>query len=109
MAKRITPRTLSWSSGTTDVTVALDAPRIPLAIQMPAAFTGASIAVQASHDGTTYAPIFTAAGTAYTLAVDIAASRYIPLDRSLMDSVRFIRFIASSQASARTATLIPGE
>jgi hypothetical protein len=109
MAKRIETRTLSWGSGTTDVTVALNTPRIPLGIQMPAAFTGTSIEVHASHDGTTYAPIFNAAGTAYTLTVSTTVARYIPLDRTLLDSVRFIRFVASSQASARTATLITGE
>lgn len=109
MARRIENRTVSWASGATDATVQMNTPRIPLGLQMPAAFTGTSIAVHASHDGTSYAPVFNSAGTAYTLTVSETVARYIPLDRTLVDSFRFIRFVASSQASARTATLITGE
>jgi hypothetical protein len=109
MAKRIENTTVTWAISTTDVTVAMNVGRIPLGLQMPAAFTGTSIAVHASHDGTTYAPVFNSAGTAYTLTVSESAARYVALDRTLLDSVRFVRFVASSQAAARTATLITGE
>jgi hypothetical protein len=110
MAKRLTKNTITWAlSGTDSTSVQLTPGRIPLAIQFPSAFTGTSVAVHGSHDGTTYAPIYNAAGTAYTLAVDTAAARYIPLDRTLMDSVQYVRFVGSSQAAARTAYLISGE
>ena len=84
--------------------------KVPVALQMPAAWTTAVLTFQGSKDGTTYANIYSDGGAEYT--VQAAASRFIPLDPADFVGCRFVKVrsgtasTAVTQAAARTVTLI---
>jgi len=104
---------------TQDVTLTTSSPvsaavellgKVPVALQMPAAWTTANLTFQASKDGTTYANIYSDAGV--EKVVTAAASRFIPLDPADFVGCRFVKLrsgtssTAVTQAAARTVTLI---
>lgn len=108
MAKNLnlTDVTIS-SSGTVSTAIQLQSNRVPVAIQLPAAFTGTSVTFQASFDDATYFPVYDEA-TLYT--VNVGTSRHIGLKRVPMDGVRFFKVVStSSEASGRTIGVISGE
>lgn len=72
--------------------------KIPVALQMPAAFTGTAMTFQGSWDGTTYQAINTA-GSAYSETV--AASKMIYLDGSKFIGFRFIKLVSGSTEGAQ--------
>ena len=67
-------------------------------LQMPAAWTAASITLQASADGTTYGDFKDYAGNEYTLTVTV--SDYLHLDFVELMGVRYIKVRSGTSASA---------
>lgn len=96
------------SAGTTTPTITLDANRVPLAIEMPSAFTGTTITFKAaSRSSGTPVPLYFES-TLYSLTV--GASRHIALDREAFDGVKYLQIVSgSAEAAGRDLILITGE
>lgn len=74
------------------------------AIQMPSAFTGASITFQGSVDGSTYQAIYNSSNTQYSITV--SASRTYAINPTDFAGFRYIKIVsASSEAAARSIVL----
>lgn len=109
MAKNIAYQTVTIAgSGTTSTSITAEGNRMPIAIVVPSAFSGTTLTLNASIDnGSTFQPIYNA-GTAYT--VNVGTSRYVALNRDVMDGVRIFQIVSSaSETAARTVTIITGE
>lgn len=77
----------------------------PVALQVPAGWEGTSIAFDASHDGVTFAPLYTDAGVEKTITV--APSRYVILSPADFLGVRRVKVRPLTvQTAARTLRLI---
>jgi YD repeat-containing protein len=70
---------------------------VPLAVQMPAAFTGTQLTFQTSHDGTTYQNMYDDSGN--EVAVTVAASRNVALPASMMAAWRYLKLRSGTAAS----------
>lgn len=104
---RLTDTVSIASSGTVSTTATMESNRIPLAVLLPAAFTGTSLNFQASADGSNFFTVYDD-GTLYAPAV--STSRWVTLKRSAMDSVKYIKIVSTStETAARTITLVSGE
>lgn len=67
--------------------------KVPLNLQMPSAFTGASVSFQGSPDGVTYQAI-NIGGSAYTEVV--AASKNVDLDGNALAAFPFLKIVSAS-------------
>jgi hypothetical protein len=82
----------------------------PLAVQMPAAFTGTQLTFQTSHDGVVYQNMYDDAGS--EVIVTVAAGTNCALPASIMTAWRYVRVRSGTAASptveggARTLYLI---
>jgi hypothetical protein len=104
---RLTDTVTIASSGTTSTTLTLQGNRIPLAIIIPAAFTGTAVSLQASADDVTYSNVYDGS-TQYSIGV--STSRYVALDRTVLDSVKYVRFVSTgTETASRSITVINGE
>jgi hypothetical protein len=104
---RFTDTVTIASSGTVSTTVTMENNRVPLAIFMPAAFSGTSVKFEASADGSNFFRVYNA-GADYEPTV--SASKYVTLNQSIMDSVRYVKLVSTStETAARTITIISGE
>lgn len=63
-------------------------------IQMPAAFTGVALTLQASHNDSTYVQVTSKDGTAYTITV--AASKYITLPPADLAGLRYVKLVSGA-------------
>ncbi len=109
MAKNTKATTVTIpNGGTTTPTIPMDPNKIPLAIELPAAFTGASISFRGSSlSGGSPVPIFFES-TLYS--VTVAASRFISLNRNAFEGVRFLQIVSNaSELAARDIQLVTGE
>lgn len=108
MAKNLKVGSVTIPSGTDSSGLTLENSRIPLALEMPATFTGTSLTFKsASSSGGTYFPLYYE-GTLYS--VNVGTSRHIALDRRAFEGVRYLQIISgSSEGSARVITVITGE
>lgn len=70
-------------------------------LHLPADLEGTSLAVQVSHDGVNFLPLYNTAGA---IAPTVAASRAYALPRECF-ATAYVRFVVASQAAARTLTL----
>lgn len=83
---------------------------VPLAVQMPAAFTGTQLTFQTSHDGSTYQNLYDDAGN--EIAVTVAASSNVALPASVMAAWRYVKLrsgtasVPTTEAADRTLKLI---
>lgn len=103
---KLTDKVTIASSGSTSTALTLQG-TIPLAMQMPSAFTGTAITFQCSSDGSAYYDLYNGS-TLYS--VTVAASRYIALNPDVFEAVRFIRLVSgSSEAAIREIFVISGE
>lgn len=103
---KLTDKVTIASSGSTSTALTLQG-TTPLAIQMPAAFTGTAITFECSVDGSTFYDLYNEA-TEYSVAV--LASRYVALNPNVFEGVRFIRLVSgSSEAAIREIFVISGE
>ena len=86
------------------------------AIKSPAALTtnSSKIIFQGSHDGVTYAPIYTEAGALYTISgLSTSEARWFTLDRMEIFPYRWLKFqiiqtggTAQAQGANRVFTLL---
>lgn len=111
MAKNTKAITVSIANlGTTTPTLTLDPSRIPLAIEMPAAFTGTAITFKASSQvGGTPTPLYYES-TLYS--VPVAASRFISLNRAAFEGVKYVQLVSNAgggESAARDILLVTGE
>jgi hypothetical protein len=87
--------------------------RTPVALLMPAAWTAASITFQASFDNSTFYNVFTAAGSEYTLTVDV--DQYIIIDPVNLAGASYLKVrsgtaaAAQNQGAARSIGLVTRE
>jgi len=95
-------------SGTTTPAIAMDPNKIPLAIELPAAFTGTTITFRgASLPGGPLNPLYYES-TLYS--VTVGTSRFISLNRAAFEGVRFMQLVSgSTEVAARDIVLIMGE
>lgn len=78
--------------------------KLPVAVRMPASFTGASITFQGSPDGVTYQAI-NLGGAAY--AESVAASKDVQLDPSVFVGYRYLKIVsASAEGAERSLTVL---
>jgi hypothetical protein len=76
-----------------------------LAIEMPSAWTTASISILASSDGNTYRDVVNINGVAITISA--SADKYIVLDSDNTLGINYLKLKSSAtQEAARTLTLI---
>jgi hypothetical protein len=74
-------------------------------ILMPSAFTGATIELEGSIDGTNFYDIYNTDGSA--LSITVGTDRLIALVPSDLACVRYLRIVsASSEAAERTINII---
>lgn len=74
---------------------------VPLAVEMPAAWTAATLAIEVSQDGVTFVPVHDESGTAQTLTVGTSRLVMIP-NTVAIRLFPFVRFVSSeTQAAAR--------
>ena len=111
MAKNTKATTVTIANGGTETpTITMDPSKIPLAIEMPAAFTGTAITFKAcSLNGGTPVPL-QYAGSLYSVAV--AASQFISLNRAAFEGVRYLVLVSNAgggESGARDILLVTGE
>jgi hypothetical protein len=94
------------ADGTTSASVGLSG-RALVAIETPGALTSVSLTFLAAQ-GTTFVPIYSDAGSAYS--VTVAASRHILIDPAKLVGVTNLKVVmGSAEAAERTLTLITRE
>ena len=108
MAKNLKIETVTIaSSGTTSTTLTLQGGRVPLAIILPAAFTGTALTFKNSSDDATYVPVYDES-TQYS--VNCGTSRHIALKRQAVDAIKYFQIVSgSTETASRTITVISGE
>ncbi len=78
--------------------------KVPLAVQMPAAFTGASISFSGSEDGVTYQPIYS--GNAL-YSENVTAAKNCNLDGGALAPYPYLKVLsASAEGADRTLVFI---
>jgi hypothetical protein len=94
-------------AGTTSGFVTMPTTQYALGIITPAALTGASFTFEGSIDAVTFRPLYNE-GTLYS--VTVAASRYIALNPSVMQSVKHLKIVSgSSEGALRVIQIVIGE
>lgn len=111
MAKNTKATTVRIANGgTATATITLDLNKIPLALDIPAAFTGTSISFKASALSSGPLDPLYYESTLYT--VSVGASRFISLNRAAFEGVRFIQLVSnagSGEGADRDIVLVTGE
>jgi hypothetical protein len=96
--------------GASTPNIQLDPSRIPLGIEMPAAFSGTALTFKASsQNGGTPVPLYFES-TLYS--VSCAASRFISLNRAAFEGVKFLQIVSNAgggESAARDLVLVTGE
>lgn len=83
---------------------------LPVAIEMPAAWTAAALTFQGSVDGVVFANVYDDGGTEY--AASVAASQHIALDHNAFIGCAFVKVRSGTagtpvnQVAARTLKLV---
>jgi hypothetical protein len=109
MAKNTKATTVTIANaGTTTPTLTLDPNKIPLAIDLPAAFTGTSISFRAcALNGGPLDPLYYES-TLYSVTVGV--SRFISLNRAAFEGVKYVQLVSNAaESAARDITLVTGE
>lgn len=76
-----------------------------VAFVTPAALTGATFTFQASADNATFAPLYAANGSAYSIPV--GTSRYIQVPPPDFAGIRYLKFVSNlSEGADRSLTLL---
>ena len=110
MAKGLFADATTIANGATvSATVSFERNRVPLAVIMPAAFTGTSITFQVSFDGSTFQPLYNES-TLYSITVSTSVARTYALSRQAMDGVKHLRVVSqASEGAIRTLSIVSGE
>lgn len=109
MAKNAKANALTIPAGSdTTPGLTLEFGRVPVALEMPATFTGTSLTfLAASSENGTPLPLYFES-TLYT--VTVGPSRHVALNRVAMEGVKFFSIKSSvTEGSARTINVISGE
>lgn len=77
--------------------------KVPISLQMPAAFTGASVSFQGSQDNVTYQQIYSG-GAAYSEVV--AASKDVALDGNVLAGYPYLKIVSASAEGADRAIIV---
>jgi hypothetical protein len=77
--------------------------KVPVSLQMPAAFTGATVSFQGSNDGSTYQAINIGAA-AYSETV--TASKNVALDSNILAGFPFLRIVSASAEGADRSIIV---
>jgi len=104
MATKATVVTIA-NAGTTTPTISLEGNRFPLAIVIPAAFTGTALTFLASptESGTPVAVYYES--TAYS--VTVSPGRHVSLNPNAFSSVKYLQIVSNAaEAAARSLTLV---
>jgi hypothetical protein len=103
---------LIHSTATATITVAtsttVSAPiyvgaKIPISLQMPAAFTGVAITFQGSQDNVTYQQVLSG-GNAYSEVV--AAGKNVALDGNVLAAYPYLKLVSGSAEGADRAIVV---
>lgn len=101
----IETRTATIASGATDSDGVLLGIGALCGIVTPAAFTGVTLALHVSADGTTFAALYDTAGAA--VSVTVAPSRHVYIDPVLTAGWPYVRVVSgTAEAAARSVTLL---
>jgi hypothetical protein len=109
LAKNVSVSTVTIANGaTTSTALTVRTNSKLLAFETPSAFTGTAVTFEASSDsGTTYKPVYDGT-TQYS--INVGTSRHVAINPTVFEGVRVVRVISgSTEAAARTITLITGE
>jgi len=100
----LTTNNVTITSGQT-VSDALDLQGLALCgIQIPAAFTGASITFQGSYDGSTYQAIYNVSNTAYSITV--GTSRTYAINPADFAGFRYVKIVSASAEGANRTIVV---
>lgn len=111
MAKNTKATTVTIpNAGTSTANIPMDLSKIPLAIEMPAAFTGTAITFKGtSTPGGTPVPIYYES-TLYS--VTVAPSRFVSLNRAAFEGVKYLQIVSNAgggETAQRDFQLVTGE
>ena len=109
MAKnlRLTDAVTIASSGTVSTALTLQSNRVPVAIVLPAAFTGTTVTFQASVDDASYNAVYNGSSQ---YSIDIGVSRFVALNTSVFEGVKFVKIISgSTETAGRSIYIVNGE
>lgn len=96
------------NAGTDSATITMEPGRIPVALELPAAFTGTTITFKAAtaSSGTPIALYYES--TLYS--VTVAPSRYVSLNRAAFEGVKYLQIVSgSAETASRTINVMTGE
>ncbi len=93
------------NTGTTTPNLTMEPNQVPLAIVIPAEFTGTALTFMASAtDGGTPVPLYNE-GTLYS--VTVAPGRYVSLNPAVFASVKYLRVVSNAaEAAARDLVIV---
>jgi len=78
-----------------------------VALVTPSAMTSVAITLLASHDGTTYAPVYNADGTQVSATIPTNATRYVAFTPSDFVMFKWLKLVCgSTETSARSITCV---
>jgi hypothetical protein len=101
--QRKTQRTVSIATGQTVSGALLLGTAFPIALRIPAAFTGVTVSFQGSHDGVTYKPLFDGAAL---YAVTVTADKDVAIKQDLLSGYQWLKVVsASAEGADRTLIL----
>lgn len=96
------------TSGTESAVLTLDLGRIPVALEMPSAFTGTTLTFKASSSESGIAVPLYFESTLYS--VTVGPSRYVSLNRAAFEGVKFLTIVSGTvEPAARTINVVIGE
>ena len=95
------------SSGTKSGAVIVANDTQPVALDMPAAFTGTAVTFEASTDGGTTFNAVMEVGGAAAYSVTVAASKFVPLDPRVFAGVGAFKVVSgSAEGAERTVRVV---
>lgn len=80
--------------------------RTLIGLIVPNPMTGTTLTLEESSDGVTWSPVYKDDGNAYSITISASQQRAISLNKEITKFCKWVRIACSSQAAARTITLI---
>lgn len=102
-ARQSTFHTLTIANGATVSDAMQISEFAALGLVMPAAFTGASVSFQVSHDGTTYQALYDTTNNLVSLTVAVSRSYDLP---AALSAWRFFKVVSASAEGADRSLVI---
>lgn len=95
--------TATIANGQTDSAAFYVGAKIPISLQMPAAFTGATVSFQGSQDNVTY-QVINSAGAVYSEPV--TQGKDVALDGNILAAYPYLKIISASAEGADRAIVV---